>query len=775
MILIKFLLIFKWLFLCFYWEETMKIHYKLYKSGKLLVTAAIFGFMLFGIDQTVNADTTTLNSAQTVSLQTESSSAKNNNSNSAQLIQSTEENESNIENSTYGTKMQFVSANSVTSLNEENTSPQNTMSVSDKSTDVKDSEQENTSVKLNEKSGEKEENGYWYYYLSNGEKAIGFQKLTDGRIVYYNEEGQMQNGLTKANDGYTYYLSPINGNMYRGELQLNDHWYYFLPANGRMATGFQKLADGRIVYYNEDGQLQNGLTKASDGYTYYFSETNGNMYRGELQLNGHWYYFLPANGRMATGFQKLADGRIVYYNEEGQIQNGLTKASDGYTYYLSPVNGNMHRGELQLNGHWYYFLPANGRMATGFQKLADGRIVYYNEEGQMQNGDVQITNGDWYYFDPANGNMAKGGLLLDKVSGTLKYFNNNGVRQSGVISIDGVNYTFDSKTGSLNITGAGEHKIGNHWYLMNNQNKLVTGFQKLADGRIVYYDPINAQLVNGERQIDGDWYYFNPSNGNMTIGFQKLPDGRIVYYNSQGRLQLGEQKIDGDWYYFNPSNGNMTIGFQVLPDGRTVYYNSQGRMVHGWFNANGSWGDWNVHYADYSNGQVHSMNYYSQFTPIYAPEGCGAASLGMLLSGEGKYPGLRTLYNNLPQYGGVYSSANFRGPVTPDALASFGRNWDSNLQSVSGRSINQLADLVASGHPVLYYGWSLYEGAYQGKGNHIKVMLGYHNGYFHIYDPCYNSYWEGSHHYGNFDYGANSWQSIVKVASEYRGWAVSSL
>ena len=711
MILIKFLLIFKWLFLCFYWEETMKIHYKLYKSGKLLVTAAIFGFMLFGIDQTVNADTTTLNSAQTVSLQTESSSAKNNNSNSAQLIQSTEENESNIENSTYGTKMQFVSANSVTSLNEENTSPQNTMSVSDKSTDVKDSEQENTSVKLNEKSGEKEENGYWYYYLSNGEKAIGFQKLTDGRIVYYNEEGQMQNGLTKANDGYTYYLSPINGNMYRGELQLNDHWYYFLPANGRMATGFQKLADGRIVYYNEDGQLQNGLTKASDGYTYYFSETNGNMYRGELQLNGHWYYFLPANGRMATGFQKLADGRIVYYNEEGQ----------------------------------------------------------------MQNGDVQITNGDWYYFDPANGNMAKGGLLLDKVSGTLKYFNNNGVRQSGVISIDGVNYTFDSKTGSLNITGAGEHKIGNHWYLMNNQNKLVTGFQKLADGRIVYYDPINAQLVNGERQIDGDWYYFNPSNGNMTIGFQKLPDGRIVYYNSQGRLQLGEQKIDGDWYYFNPSNGNMTIGFQVLPDGRTVYYNSQGRMVHGWFNANGSWGDWNVHYADYSNGQVHSMNYYSQFTPIYAPEGCGAASLGMLLSGEGKYPGLRTLYNNLPQYGGVYSSANFRGPVTPDALASFGRNWDSNLQSVSGRSINQLADLVASGHPVLYYGWSLYEGAYQGKGNHIKVMLGYHNGYFHIYDPCYNSYWEGSHHYGNFDYGANSWQSIVKVASEYRGWAVSSL
>ncbi|MEY8442438.1 choline-binding protein, partial [Lactobacillaceae bacterium 24-114] len=70
------------------------------------------------------------------------------------------------------------------------------------------------------------------------------------------------------------------------------------------------------------GQLQNGLTKATDGYTYYFSETNGNMYRGEIQLNGHWYYFLPANGRMATGFQKLPDGRIVYYNEEGQLQNG---------------------------------------------------------------------------------------------------------------------------------------------------------------------------------------------------------------------------------------------------------------------------------------------------------------------------------------------------------------------------------------------------------------------------------------------------------------------
>ena len=127
------------------------------------------------------------------------------------------------------------------------------------------------------------------------------QELTD-RLNYLNTH--LPEGFEKQTDGTVTYTDPSTGKPANGEVNINDDWYYF--ENGKMVTGFKKLPDGRIVYYAE-----NGLTNANDGYTYYFSETNGNMYRGELQLDGHWYYFLPANCRMATGFQKLVDGRIV--------------------------------------------------------------------------------------------------------------------------------------------------------------------------------------------------------------------------------------------------------------------------------------------------------------------------------------------------------------------------------------------------------------------------------------------------------------------------------
>ena len=650
----------------------MKIHYKLYKSGKLWLTAVLVALSVMGVSQmTVNADS--------------------------------------------------------------------------------------QQSKLISESAVKDENaGFSTMQNQDTSSIIEANKELNSTVTLHNS-----NGKENANENVdTTTKSSINEHKIMGEHEENGHWYYYL-SNGEKATGFRKLPDNRVVYYNEDGQLQNGLTKATDGYTYYFDTSNGNMFHGEKQLDSNWYYFLPENGRMKIGFQRLPDGRIVYYNEKGQLQNGLTKAADGYTYYFDMSNGNMYRGEKQLNGHWYYFLPENGRMKIGFQRLPDGRIVYYNEKGQLQNGDVKMPNGDWYYFDPSNGNMAHSGLVIDKTDGTLKDFNNDGVRQSGKVTIDGSVYQFSTTTGSLLINGEGEHKVGNHWYLLDGQGKVQTGFHKVADGRILYYDPLNGQLVNGERQIDGDWYFFDLNNGDMAKGFRKLPDGRIVFYNEQGRLQNGERQINGDWYYFNPNNGNMAIGFVKLPDGRTVYYNVQGRMVHGWFNANGSWGDHDVHWADPKNGQVHSINYFSQLSPISAPEGCGAASLAMMLSGKGIYPGLRTLFNNLPQAGGAYSVAGFRGAIRPDALTNYAHNWDSGVRNIWGSSLSQAVQLVLSGHPILYWGWSRYESAYTGNGghgDHIKLILGYNNGWFHIYDPCYYGYGEGSHGMNGFDFGANSWQ-----------------
>ena len=298
----------------------------------------------------------------------------------------------------------------------------------------------------------------------------------------------------------------------------------------------------------------------------------------------------------------------------------------------------MYRGEKQLDGHWYYFNQGNGRMVTGFTNLPDGRTVYYNEAGQIQNGDTKIGN-DWYYFSKTNGEIVKDGLKY--VDGTLKYFNKSGVRQSGLINIDGQNYIFSSFDGAIKFNGTGEQKVGNNTYVTGNNGKLLTGFQRLSDGRTVYLDPSTAMMVKGEYHIDGNWYYFGIENGTMVTGFQKLPDDRTVYYDSEGRLQNGEKRIgsnwyffdlndghmttgfkklpdgrivfyngvgqiqngerhiDGEWYYFDLSDGHMTTGFKKLPDGRTVYYNEQGRLQNGWRTING-----NRYYFDTSNGNM---------------------------------------------------------------------------------------------------------------------------------------------------------------------------
>ena len=221
-------------------------------------------------------------------------------------------------------------------------------------------------------------------------------------------------------------------------------------------------------------------------------------------------------------------------------------------------------------------------------------------------------------------------------------------------------------------------------------------------------------------------------------------DGRIIsgYHNWQGTL-----------YYFDPQTYLV--------------------VKNAFFNANGSWGDWDVHYAD-NNGRIHSLTYFSQFTPIYAPEGCAATSLAMLLSIKNNWPSLRYLYNTIPQYGGVYSTNNFRGIIPINSFANYAHQFDAGIRNVTGSSLAQLSNIVLSGHPVLYYGWSSYETVWTGR-NHAKVIIGARNGLYHVIDPCYYSRGQGAYTMGRnaYDWGADSWQPWGNIASEYSGSAIA--
>ncbi|MBD5090831.1 MAG: KxYKxGKxW signal peptide domain-containing protein [Lactobacillus sp.] len=376
--------------------------------------------------------------------------------------------------------------------------------------------------------------------------------------------------------------------------------------------------------------------------------------------------------------------------------------------------------------------------SNGSKVVATGEMTPVKPQPatQIKNGWVKEDTGWTYYQD----NKTSTGWAYSylptitvngKGDGSNWYLTNNGVVQSGVQKWQNTYYDFDENT-YLRVDNDYRQSQWGDWYLFGNDGRIQTGVQSWA-GTYYYFDPLTYLRVDNDyRQSQwGDWYMFGG-------------DGRIVsgYHNWQGTL-----------YYFDPQTYLV--------------------VKNAFFNANGSWGDWDVHYAD-NNGRIHSLTYFSQFTPIYAPEGCAATSLAMLLSIKNNWPSLRYLYNTIPQYGGVYSTNNFRGIIPINSFANYAHQFDAGIRNVTGSSLAQLSNIVLSGHPVLYYGWSSYETVWTGR-NHAKVIIGAHNGLYHVIDPCYYSRSQSAYTMGRnaYDWGADSWQTWGNIASEYSGSAIA--
>ena len=568
-------------------SQDMKCHFKMYKKGKLWLVAGITAASLFAGVHGAKADTTTQVDHQAADKV--ATATGNANSSNDQMVLSAATASANVAvvtpavsasaqvsaapavsaSAQVASASQAVSA--ATAPASQQAAPVAMYKAAVETTSAQTSAQSSAATTSNAASAnssaapttkEVYSGGHWYLQdTATNQYLNGWQSLSGNRTVYYD---------TTSNQ------------MQYGEKEINNQWYYFRTDNGDVVTGWQKLADGRNVYYDvkkggnkvtgqgmlhgmqqangtyyyfrtDNGDREQGF-KTNNGKTYYFAPS---MTKGEKNINGHWYDF-DDNGVMQTGFTKLADGRLDYYNAQGQMQYG----------------------EQKINGQWYYFRTDNGDTARGFTKLANGRTVYYdvdaNGKGRgMLHGEQTLSNGKTYMFAKDNGDVQKGVIYNN---GKLSYFGTDGALvKNGKVG----SFAIDTN-GYLKLAN-GENQVAGHWYLYDAKTgTLKTGWQKLADGRTVYYDPQTAQITNGEKNINGHWYYFSTQNGDMAKGLTKLADGRTVYYSTNGQMQYGEQKLGGHWYYFAKDNGNMAKGFTKLADGRTVYYNNDGQMQYGW-------------------------------------------------------------------------------------------------------------------------------------------------------------------------------------------------
>jgi len=217
----------------------------------------------------------------------------------------------------------------------------------------------------------------------------------------------------------------------------------------------------------------------------------------------------------------------------------------------------------------------------------DGKYYFY-EDGRMAVSKEAFVNGGWRWFD-ADGTMA-----VDK---DVYQFSSGGkwVRYDG--------------NGSM-IKGQ-DYRYGGWYYFEPFTGAMTKGPAILEDGRKVFYDLENGQMLRGEHTIEGRDYCFDETDGHLISGqetnFWLHIDGRAYWY--EGWVRQGWKPADlsyrgkeiydpvsDAWYWLdNVQNGAKTVGKDVYledslsayPDhedgtGKWVRYDDEGRMVKGW-------------------------------------------------------------------------------------------------------------------------------------------------------------------------------------------------
>ena len=206
------------------------------------------------------------------------------------------------------------------------------------------------------------------------------------------------------------------------------------------------------------------------------------------------------------------------------------------TWYYATSDGKAYTGWLRQGGAWYWLDPdAGGVMATGLYEC-NGSLYWFNASGAMATGWV-LDGGTWYY---ATG---------------------SGALARGPVSVGGVPYCFDARTGAM-----------------------LTGYQTDAQGVRRYFGSCGP--LNGWGLVDGSWYWF--ADGIASTGW--LYTGGSWYWldpDAGGAMATGLHSCNGSAYWFN-SSGAMATGW-VLDGGTWYYATGSGALASGWLNLNGAW------------------------------------------------------------------------------------------------------------------------------------------------------------------------------------------
>lgn len=288
------------------------------------------------------------------------------------------------------------------------------------------------------------------------------------------------------------------------------------------------------------------------------------------------------------------------------------------TWYYAASNGKAYTGWLFQGGTWYWLEPdAGGAMATGLHEC-NGSLYWFNSSGAMATG-WALDGGTWYYatgsgalargpvsvggvpycFDARTGAMLTG--YQTDAQGVRRYFGScgplngwglvdgswywfaDGIASTGWIRTGGSWYWLDPDAGGAMVTGL--HACNGSAYWFNASGAMATGW--VRDGGTWYYATGSGALVSGWLNLNGTWYWLDPSTYAMATGVQTIGSCEYIF-NSSGKMMANcWSNGDGSWMYHSSSSGAIDLK-GIMTDSGIQLIDDDGNVRTGWIESQGS-------------------------------------------------------------------------------------------------------------------------------------------------------------------------------------------
>ena len=297
------------------------------------------------------------------------------------------------------------------------------------------------------------------------------------------------------------------------------------------------------------------------------------QYNSQCDYTGNYSFWQYKSNGKVPGINGNVDMNYAYVDVSLYHWQLIDSA-----WYYAASNGKAYAGWLFQSGTWYWLEPdAGGAMATGLHEC-NGSLYWFNASGAMATGWL-LDGGTWYY---ATG---------------------SGALARGPVSVGGVPYCFDARTGAM-LTGYQTDAQGvrryfgscgplNGWGLVDGSwywfaNGIASTGWLYTGGSWYWLDPdAGGAMVTGLHACNGSAYWFSAS-GAMATGWV-LDGGTWYYATGSGALASGWLSLSGAWYWLDPSTHAMTTGVQTIGSCEYIFNSTGKMMANCWSNGDGSW------------------------------------------------------------------------------------------------------------------------------------------------------------------------------------------